>query len=107
MQSQSSTEDARQKTILLPKPRGFCAGSPAYLVSKAGEIQPEWLDGCRQVGVTAGASTPNILVDQVIEYLKTLGFTSLREVELINEGVQFPLPPPLNGLEWNQLRIRL
>ncbi len=75
------------------------AGTTAYLIGSARDIQSEWLDGRFHVGVTAGASTPEILVEQVVGDLKERGFTCVREVELIEEDVHFPLPAPLEGLE--------
>lgn len=75
------------------------AGATAYLIANAGDIRSEWFDGCFHVGVTAGASTPDILVEQVVQDLKTRGFTSVREIELIEEDVHFPLPAPLDRSE--------
>jgi len=75
------------------------AGVPAYLISSAGDIKSEWLDGCWNVGVTAGASTPEILVQQVVEDLKARGFKHVEELELIEENVYFPLPVPLERFE--------
>jgi len=74
------------------------AGTPAYLIADAGGIQSEWLEGCFHIGVTSGASTPEILVEQVLENLKVRGFDSVEEVEIIEENVLFPLPEPLEGL---------
>ena len=56
------------------------AGTDAYLISCAADIEPGWLDGRRQLGITAGASTPDFLVEQVVNRLKNWGFTSIREV---------------------------
>jgi 4-hydroxy-3-methylbut-2-enyl diphosphate reductase len=75
------------------------AGVHAYLIATAAEIRPEWLDGCRHVGVTAGASTPEILVQQVVDELKKRGFSTTEEIELIEVNVHFPLPTPLESLE--------
>jgi 4-hydroxy-3-methylbut-2-en-1-yl diphosphate reductase len=75
------------------------SGIPAYLIATAADIRSEWLEGCLAVGVTAGASTPEILVEQVVESLKRHGFTCVKEVELIEENVHFPLPPPFEKLE--------
>jgi 4-hydroxy-3-methylbut-2-enyl diphosphate reductase len=75
------------------------AGTAAHLIASAGCIQPEWLDGCFHVGVTSGASTPEILVEQVLERLKASGFENVEEIEVIEEDVLFPLPAPLDGVE--------
>ena len=68
----------------------------AYLVDNASELKPEWLEGKQHVGITAGASAPEVLVQQVIARLKELGMVSVRELEGINENVEFPLPKALN-----------
>ncbi len=68
---------------------------PAYLVDNASELQPEWLEGKRHVGISAGASAPEVLVRDVIERLKSLGATSVRELDGIREHVEFPLPKAL------------
>ena len=51
------------------------AGTKAYLLDDAGEINPDWFEGIERVGITAGASAPEILVDEIVEKLKTLGAT--------------------------------
>ncbi|MBI4938596.1 MAG: 4-hydroxy-3-methylbut-2-enyl diphosphate reductase [Nitrosomonadales bacterium] len=68
---------------------------PAYLVDNAGEVQAEWLAGKSRVGITAGASAPEVLVQEVIERLKQLGATGVRELDGISENVVFPLPRSL------------
>jgi 4-hydroxy-3-methylbut-2-en-1-yl diphosphate reductase len=67
-------------------------GPDAYLVDKADEIRPEWLEGKRTIGVTAGASAPEVLVHEVILRLQSLGAQRVRELEGIEEAVTFPLP---------------
>lgn len=67
----------------------------AYLVDNAGEVQAEWLSGKSRVGITAGASAPEVLVKEVIERLKQLGATGVRELDGISENVVFPLPRAL------------
>ncbi|HET9577076.1 MAG TPA: 4-hydroxy-3-methylbut-2-enyl diphosphate reductase [Usitatibacter sp.] len=67
-------------------------GRDAYLVDNADELRPEWVAGKRTVGVTAGASAPEVLVNEVIERLRELGARRVRELEGINENVIFPLP---------------
>jgi 4-hydroxy-3-methylbut-2-enyl diphosphate reductase len=70
-------------------------GIPAYMVDNAGELKAEWVAGKEIVGVTAGASAPEVLVKQVIERLFALGGTSIRELEGVTEKVTFPLPKAL------------
>ncbi len=67
-------------------------GVPAYMVDRAAELDPAWLDGRRRVGVTAGASAPDVLVQEVLARLRALGAASVRELEGTPEGVVFPLP---------------
>ena len=67
-------------------------GIPAYMVDCAEELQPEWVQGKRHVGVTAGASAPEVLVQQVIERLRALGAGKVRELDGAVESVMFPLP---------------
>jgi 4-hydroxy-3-methylbut-2-enyl diphosphate reductase len=70
-------------------------GVKAYMVDNAGELEAEWLAGARVVGVTAGASAPEVLVEQVIDKLRSLGAESVQELSGIAEKVVFPLPKPL------------
>ena len=72
-------------------------GVPAHLVENAEAIDPAWLDGARRVGVTAGASAPEVLVTAVIERIKSLGARSVRTLEGADENVTFPLPRSLVG----------
>ena len=68
------------------------AGVTAYLIEHAGEIDPRWLHGVKRIGVTAGASAPEILVVQVQERLKDLGAGSVRELPGVPERVSFRSP---------------
>ncbi len=70
-------------------------GVDAYMVDNAGELKTEWLAGKNRIGVTAGASAPEILVQDVIERLKALGADRVSNVEGIAERVTFPLPKAL------------
>jgi len=70
-------------------------GAQAYMVDSADELRPEWIAGKRRVGVTAGASAPEVLVNQLIERLKALGAQSVRPLDGITETVQFSLPREL------------
>jgi 4-hydroxy-3-methylbut-2-enyl diphosphate reductase len=67
-------------------------GVPAYLVDSAAELRPEWLAGKRRIGITAGASAPEALVEELLERLKALGAPSVRRLEGITESVVFTLP---------------
>ena len=67
-------------------------GTPAHMVDSAADLQPEWFEGRRRVGVTAGASAPDILVQQVIARLRDLGALSIRKMDGVVEDVHFPLP---------------
>jgi len=70
-------------------------GTPAYMVDDAGELDPAWIAGGKRVGVTAGASAPELLVRQVIARLRTLGAVSVREMSGVVERVVFPMPKGL------------
>ena len=67
-------------------------GTPAYMVDQPDDLKDEWLDGKRRVGLTAGASAPDILVQQVIARLKAMGALSVRSLPGVEETVHFPLP---------------
>ena len=70
-------------------------GTEAYMIDNAGELRPEWLQGKKRVGVTAGASAPEVLVDEVIARLKELGASRVTSLAGIQEGVVFSLPRAL------------
>ncbi|HTS64289.1 MAG TPA: 4-hydroxy-3-methylbut-2-enyl diphosphate reductase [Candidatus Acidoferrales bacterium] len=70
-------------------------GVRSYLVNDRGDIDPSWLDGVKNVGVTAGASAPEHLVQELMEFLKDRGFRLLEEIELVDEDVRFSLPAEL------------
>jgi 4-hydroxy-3-methylbut-2-enyl diphosphate reductase len=67
----------------------------AKLIDSAADIDPTWLDDVRRIGLTAGASAPEVLVEQVSERLAQFGFTDQRDLDLIREDVRFTLPPEL------------
>ena len=71
------------------------AGARAYLIDDASEIEPHWLEGVQCVAITAGASAPEHLVQEVLAYFKALGVEQLEEVEAVEEKVTFTLPPEL------------
>jgi 4-hydroxy-3-methylbut-2-enyl diphosphate reductase len=70
------------------------AGTRAYLINDVGDIRPEWLQDAGRVGITAGASTPEILVSQAVATLRTEG-VKVREVHVVEEDVRFALPQEL------------
>ena len=70
---------------------------PAYMVDNAAELDPAWLAGHPRVGVTAGASAPEVLVQEVIDRLKQLGAGSVRQLEGVEENVVFPMPRGLSS----------
>ncbi|MES2959544.1 MAG: 4-hydroxy-3-methylbut-2-enyl diphosphate reductase [Pseudomonadota bacterium] len=70
-------------------------GRPAYMIDNADALQAEWFEGATRVGLTAGASAPDILVQQVIARLRELGAVSLRSLDGVVETVHFPLPKGL------------
>jgi 4-hydroxy-3-methylbut-2-enyl diphosphate reductase len=67
----------------------------SHLIDCAEKIQPEWLDGVTTVAVTAGASAPEVLVQDVVNYLQGMGYGSVEEVEVMPENVRFGLPPEI------------
>ncbi|ENO79835.1 4-hydroxy-3-methylbut-2-enyl diphosphate reductase [Thauera sp. 63] len=73
-------------------------GVPAYLVDNAAGIDPAWVEGKRRVGVTAGASAPEVLVEEVIARLKELSGGSVRNLDGVPEKVTFPLPKELQDV---------
>jgi 4-hydroxy-3-methylbut-2-enyl diphosphate reductase len=70
-------------------------GVRSYLVNDRSDVDAEWLKGIRNVGVTAGASAPEHLVQELIEFLGNLGFHQMEEIELVDEDVRFSLPSEL------------
>ncbi|MYZ43260.1 4-hydroxy-3-methylbut-2-enyl diphosphate reductase [Achromobacter sp. KS-M25] len=71
-------------------------GTASYLIDGADSIKPEWLEGRQRIGISAGASAPEILVDQVIQRLRDLGAVSVRKMPGLEENVVFPLPKELS-----------
>ena len=74
-------------------------GVPAYMVDSPAELKAEWLEGKASVGVTAGASAPEVLVREVVDRVKALGAVSVRKMDGVTETVKFPLP---KGLKLDQ-----
>ncbi len=71
------------------------SGVRAQLIDSAQDIDVKWLEGVKRVGLTAGASAPEVLVEQVSQRLAEFGFTDQRNLDLIREDVRFTLPPEL------------
>jgi len=74
-------------------------GTPGYMVDSAEDLQPQWFAGCQRVGLTAGASAPEVLVDQVVARIKALGAVSVQTMAGEPEAVKFPLPKGLRLAE--------
>jgi 4-hydroxy-3-methylbut-2-en-1-yl diphosphate reductase len=70
-------------------------GSNAYLIDDQSQIQPEWIENCASVAVTAGASAPEVLVQQVVERLQALGAKNVVEVDGREENIVFSMPKAL------------
>jgi len=73
-------------------------GIAAYMVDNAQQLDPAWISGCARVGVTAGASAPEVLVQQVVEKLRELGAQRVTQIDGIEERVVFPLPKALTAV---------
>ncbi len=78
-------------------------GTPAYMVEGAQDLQPEWFEGRQRVGLTAGASAPDVLVQQVIARLRELGAASIRKMDGVVENVRFPLPRGLGDRSMSEV----
>ncbi len=89
--SPSSSNSSRLREV------GSRMGVEAYLIENAGELDPAWLVGKRRVGITAGASAPELLVSELIGLLKELGVLAVQKLPGVEESVRFPLPPGLGG----------
>ncbi len=72
-------------------------GIPAYLIDDATDITPAWLDGVERVGLTAGASAPELLVERVVRFLETLRPVTVTPFNVIEEHVAFNLPPEVRS----------
>lgn len=68
---------------------------PSYLIDSYKDIQSEWLNGVESIGITAGASAPEVLVTEVVSYLKGLGASEVEELTVVEEDVEFLLPKEL------------
>ncbi|WP_447974246.1 4-hydroxy-3-methylbut-2-enyl diphosphate reductase [Nitrospira sp. Kam-Ns4a] len=74
---------------------GEYCGIPSYLIDCPDDINPEWVRNAHAVGITAGASAPEVLVTQVVDYLKQFGPAEVEELAVIEEDVEFMLPKEL------------
>lgn len=90
--SPNSSNSRRLKEVAVGR------GIDAYLIDGANEIDPQWLHGKIRIGVTAGASAPEILVSRVIEHIKDLAGGEVVEGKGLEEGVSFPLPKELTSV---------
>lgn len=72
-------------------------GVPAWLIDRAADIDPAWLEGKRRIGLTAGASAPEVLVQSVVDRLKELGHASVADLDGVPEKVVFALPKELQS----------
>jgi len=70
-------------------------GTSSHLIDSFQNIKAEWLDGVKTIALTAGASAPECLVEEVVEFLGTRGFKNVKEVEVMPENVRFGLPPEI------------
>ena len=88
---------ADETTLIEPSNAELAAklGTEAYMVDDASELQEQWFEGKSRVGLTAGASAPEILVRQVIDRIQALGAVSVRKMQGIEETIKFPLPKGL------------
>ena len=87
--SRNSSNSMRLKEV------AEAAGARAYLIDRASEVDPAWLDGVKRVGITAGASTPEFLVEELIRCLQEQGVTRVEELQGPDEDVTFQLPSVL------------
>jgi 4-hydroxy-3-methylbut-2-enyl diphosphate reductase len=70
-------------------------GTESHLIDSYRNIRPEWLKGVKTIALTAGASAPECLVEEVVKFLGTEGFSNVQEVEVMPENVRFGLPPEI------------
>jgi 4-hydroxy-3-methylbut-2-en-1-yl diphosphate reductase len=70
-------------------------GTSSHLIDSYRNIKPEWLQGVNTIALTAGASAPECLVEEVVKFLRSKGFENVKEVEVMPENVRFGLPPEI------------
>jgi 4-hydroxy-3-methylbut-2-en-1-yl diphosphate reductase len=78
---------------------GEQCGIASYLIDASSDINPAWLTNVQAVGITAGASAPEVLVEEVVAYLKTFGTAEVQDLTVIEEDVEFLLPKELITIE--------
>jgi 4-hydroxy-3-methylbut-2-en-1-yl diphosphate reductase len=78
---------------------GEQCGIPSYLIDSASDIHPDWLKSAKAVGIAAGASAPEVLVTEVVAFLKNAGSAEVEELTVIEEDVEFLLPKELVQIE--------
>ncbi len=83
------------------------SGVRAYLLNDRSDVNDSWLEGVRKIALTAGASAPEYLVQELLVFLAQRGFSELEEVELVEEDVRFSLPPELSRAAANLTTISL
>jgi len=72
------------------------AGTPSHLISDESSIEPSWIEGAEVIGLSSGASTPDVLVERVVAFLTEHGFGDVEELKVATEDVHFPLPAGLD-----------
>jgi 4-hydroxy-3-methylbut-2-enyl diphosphate reductase len=87
----SDTSSNSKRLVEVSRDRGV----PAHLIDHAGEIDPAWLDGVAVVGLTSGASAPEVLVEEVIDWFRARGTTTVDTVMVVDEDVEFAMPSNL------------
>ena len=87
------SENSSNSTRLVEVARNL--GTSAHLIDSYKDIEPEWLEGLKTIALTAGASAPECLVEEVVKFLMTQGFDNLNELEVMPENVRFGLPPEI------------
>ena len=80
-------------------------GVSAYMVDNADDVQATWFTNTKKIGVTAGASAPEVLVESVLNRIKELGASSVSVLEGVEESVKFPLPKGLSGLQSIEVKV--
>ena len=73
-----------------PKP-----STNAHLIDSCSDIEPDWLENVKTIALTAGASAPECLVEEVVKFLDSKGFGNVEELEVMPENVRFGLPPEI------------